>query len=81
MGTSPDEDLISYVHVAHGLEVSSQTNTNIISKRKLDKLPRYLRAENQLDDRDWDVLQNFESILTVFETVVRSLEQGSKSIG
>jgi hypothetical protein len=27
MGTSPDEDLISYVHVAHGLEVSSQTNT------------------------------------------------------
>jgi hypothetical protein len=26
MGTSPDEDLISYVHVAHGLEVSSQTN-------------------------------------------------------
>jgi hypothetical protein len=28
MGTSPDEDLISYVHVAHGLEVSCQTNTN-----------------------------------------------------
>jgi hypothetical protein len=27
MGTSPDEDLISYVHVAHGLEVSSQANT------------------------------------------------------
>jgi hypothetical protein len=26
MGTSPDEDLISYVHVAYGLEVSSQTN-------------------------------------------------------
>jgi hypothetical protein len=26
MGTSPDEDLTSYVHVAHGLEVSSQTN-------------------------------------------------------
>jgi hypothetical protein len=29
MGTSPDEDLISYVHVAHGLEVSSQTNKHI----------------------------------------------------
>jgi hypothetical protein len=29
MGTSPDEDLTSYVHVAHGLEVSSQTNTTI----------------------------------------------------
>jgi hypothetical protein len=28
MGTSPNEDLISYVHVAHGLEVSSQTNTD-----------------------------------------------------
>jgi hypothetical protein len=27
MGTSPDEDLTSYVHVAHGLEVSSQTNS------------------------------------------------------
>jgi hypothetical protein len=27
MGTSPDEDFVSYVHVAHGLEVSSQTNT------------------------------------------------------
>jgi hypothetical protein len=26
MGTGPDEDLTSYVHVAHGLEVSSQTN-------------------------------------------------------
>jgi hypothetical protein len=30
MGISPDEDLTSYVHVAHGLEVSSQTNTSII---------------------------------------------------
>jgi hypothetical protein len=27
IGTSPDEDLIFYVHVAHGLEVSSQTNS------------------------------------------------------
>jgi hypothetical protein len=27
IGISPDEDLTSYVHVAHGLEVSSQTNT------------------------------------------------------
>jgi hypothetical protein len=33
-----------------------------------------LRAENQLDDRDWDVLQHLEAILTVFETVVRTLE-------
>jgi hypothetical protein len=27
MGISPNEDFTSYVHVAHGLEVSSQTNT------------------------------------------------------
>jgi hypothetical protein len=32
MGTSPDEDLISYVHVAHGLEVSSQTNKGFFFK-------------------------------------------------
>jgi hypothetical protein len=51
-----------------------RSRSNIISKRKLDKLPRYLRAENQFDDRDWDVLQHFESILTIFETVVRTLE-------
>jgi hypothetical protein len=34
MGISPDEDLTSYVHVAHGLEVSSQTNTNFIVVRR-----------------------------------------------
>jgi hypothetical protein len=39
MGTSPDEGLISYVHVAHGLEVSSQTNTNF-----LDETPIYYTA-------------------------------------
>jgi hypothetical protein len=27
MGISPDEDLTFYVHVAHVLEVSSQTNS------------------------------------------------------
>jgi hypothetical protein len=32
MGTSPDEDLTSYVHVGHGLEVSSQTNSSKLSK-------------------------------------------------
>jgi hypothetical protein len=29
MGISPDEDLASYVHVAHGLEVSSQINSTL----------------------------------------------------
>jgi hypothetical protein len=51
-----------------------RSRSNIITKRKLDKLPRYLRAENQLNDRDWDVLQHLEAILTVFETMVRTLE-------
>jgi hypothetical protein len=52
----------------------NRSQSCIIAKHKLDKLPRYLRAENQLDDRDWDVLQHLESILTVFETVVKTLE-------
>jgi hypothetical protein len=46
----------------------TRSRSGIIAKHKLDKLPRYLRAENQLDDRNWDMLQHLESILTVFET-------------
>jgi hypothetical protein len=48
--------------------------TGTISKRRLDKLPRYLREHNQLCDRDRDVLQRLERLLTVFETVVKTLE-------
>jgi hypothetical protein len=33
-----------------------------------------LQAENQLDDRDWDVLQHLESTLAVFETVIKLLK-------
>jgi hypothetical protein len=40
----------------------------------LDKLPRYLRADNQLNDRDWVVLQHLESILSTFKIVVRTLK-------
>jgi hypothetical protein len=40
----------------------------------LDTLPRYLRAETQLNDLDLDVLQHLKSILTVFETVVKTLK-------
>jgi hypothetical protein len=50
----------------------NRSRSGIIAKHKLDKLPRYLQAENQLDDRDWDVLQHLESILTVFETVIKT---------
>jgi hypothetical protein len=41
MGISPDEDLTSYVHVAHGLEVSSQTNKEVY-RRILRKSARNL---------------------------------------
>jgi hypothetical protein len=50
----------------------------IISKRNLDKLPRYLRTKNQLCDRDWDILQHLESILTIFETIIKTLEGNSQ---
>lgn len=45
-----------------------------VSAAKLAKLPRYLRDENQLTDNDWEVLRYLEQILTVFETVVKTLE-------
>ncbi|GKU09813.1 unnamed protein product, partial [Fusarium langsethiae] len=38
------------------------------------KKPRILRDENQLTDKDWEVLYHLEAILTVFETVVKTLE-------
>ncbi|KAG6979451.1 hypothetical protein FOFC_17288 [Fusarium oxysporum] len=41
---------------------------------KLAKKPRILRDENQLTDKDWEVLYHLEAILTVFETVVKTLE-------
>jgi hypothetical protein len=40
----------------------------------MTKLPRYLQNANQLLDRDWEVLQHLELILTTFETVVKILE-------
>jgi hypothetical protein len=35
MGISPDENLISYVHVAYSLEVSSQTNNYALKFYKM----------------------------------------------
>jgi hypothetical protein len=52
----------------------NRSRSGIISKHKLNKLPRYLQAKNQLGDRNWNVLQHLESILTVFETVMKTLE-------
>jgi hypothetical protein len=57
-----------------GLEQKHRSRFGTISKHKLNQLLRCLRAENQLHDRDWNVLQHPESILTVFETMVKTLE-------
>lgn len=38
------------------------------------KMPRYLREENQLTEHDWQVLGYIESILTTYETFLRTLE-------
>ncbi|RKK10398.1 hypothetical protein BFJ66_g18361, partial [Fusarium oxysporum f. sp. cepae] len=48
--------------------------TGQVTQAKLAKKPRILRDENQLTDKDWEVLYHFEAILTVFETVVKTLE-------
>ncbi|KAI8411233.1 hypothetical protein FOFC_07827 [Fusarium oxysporum] len=48
--------------------------TGQVTQAKLAKKPRILRDENQLTDKDWEVLYHLEAILTVFETVVKTLE-------
>ncbi|KAG7425037.1 hypothetical protein Forpi1262_v013698 [Fusarium oxysporum f. sp. raphani] len=49
-------------------------NTSQVTQAKLAKKPRILRDENQLTDKDWEVLYHLEAILAVFETVVKMLE-------
>jgi hypothetical protein len=38
------------------------------------RLPRYLQEENQLKERDWEILQHLERILSAFGVVVKRLE-------
>jgi hypothetical protein len=45
-----------------------------VSSSRLARLPRYLQAENQLEERDWEVLERLEDILSDFEAIVKSLE-------
>ncbi|KAK8106696.1 hypothetical protein PG999_010055 [Apiospora kogelbergensis] len=52
--------------------------TGRVPSAKLIKLPRYLREENHLSDNDWEVLRHLESILMIFETVVKTLEGDGK---
>ena len=48
--------------------------TGQVTQARLAKKPRILRDRNQLADKDWEVLYHLEGILTVFETVVKTLE-------
>jgi hypothetical protein len=41
---------------------------------KLAKLLRYLQNKNQLKERNWEVLQHLERILSTFKVVVKRLE-------
>jgi hypothetical protein len=45
-----------------------------VPQNKLAKLPRYLQKENQLKERDWEILQHLEHILSAFEVVVKKLK-------
>jgi hypothetical protein len=58
---------------------NASKRTGRVSATKLQKLPRYLREENHLSDEDWDALQHLEGILTIFETVVKTLEGDGKA--
>jgi hypothetical protein len=52
--------------------MSRRTGKVVLSK--LAKLSRYLQEANQLTERNWEVLQHLEHILTTFETVVKTFE-------
>jgi hypothetical protein len=45
-----------------------------IPQSKLAKLLRYLQEENQLKERDWEILQHLEHILSAFKVIVKKLE-------
>jgi hypothetical protein len=49
-----------------------------VPSARLAKLPRYLQAENQLEEKDWKVLKHLESILTDFEAIVKTLESDGR---
>jgi hypothetical protein len=48
--------------------------TGRVPPGRLAKFLRCLHDTNQLLDKDWEVLQHLELILTTFETVVKTLE-------
>ncbi|WKT53885.1 Parallel beta-helix repeat [Fusarium oxysporum f. sp. vasinfectum] len=67
-------ELLLVKYKAQWEDENRSEKTGQVTQAKLAKKPRILRDENQLTDKDWEVLYHLEAILTVFETVVKTLE-------
>ena len=67
-------ELLLIKYKAQWEDENRSKKTGQVTQAKLAKKPRILREENQLADKDWEVLYHLEAILTVFETVVKTLE-------
>jgi hypothetical protein len=67
-------ELLLIKYKAQWEDENRSKKTGQVTQAKLAKKPRILRDENQLTDKDWEVLYHLEAILTVFETVVKTLE-------
>ncbi|OBS17570.1 hypothetical protein FPOA_11975 [Fusarium poae] len=67
-------ELLLIKYKAQWEDENRSKNTGQVTQAKLAKKPRILRDENQLTDKDWEVLYHLEAILTVFETAVKTLE-------
>ncbi|KAG7404303.1 hypothetical protein Forpe1208_v015762 [Fusarium oxysporum f. sp. rapae] len=67
-------ELLLIKYKAQWEDENRSKKTGQVTQAKLAKKPRILRDENQLTDKDWEVLYHLEATLTVFETVVKTLE-------
>ncbi|KAI8416761.1 hypothetical protein FOFC_03074 [Fusarium oxysporum] len=67
-------ELLLIKYKAQWEDENRSKKTGQVTQAKLAKKPRILRDENQLTDKDWEVLYHLEAILTVFEAVVKTLE-------
>ena len=67
-------ELLLIKYKAQWEDENRSKKTGQVTQAKLAKKPRILREENQLADKDWEVLYHLEAILNVFETVVKTLE-------
>src|SRR5260370_36528144 len=72
-------ELLLIKYKAQWEDENRSKKTGQVTQAKLAKKPRILREENQLADKDWEVLYHLETILTVFETVVNTSACVSKA--